>query len=92
LTSAYYKEYGLFNTKYKIGMDVDLLMRGLKSAHYIEISNFIATQRDGGVSDMSRLVGYKEYRQIAKSHFGFVLSNLGYMIKLMVYCKNKVFR
>ncbi|MBA6358134.1 glycosyltransferase family 2 protein, partial [Colwellia sp. BRX8-3] len=35
LTMAYYKKFGLFNTTFKIGMDVELLMRGLKSANYI---------------------------------------------------------
>lgn len=92
LTRAYYKKYGLFDNNYKIGMDVDLLMRGIKSAHYLRINNFIATQRDGGVSDKSRLTGYKEYRKIANKHFGFILSNLGYIIKLLIYYKNKISR
>ncbi len=92
LTRTYYKKYGLFDNNYKIGMDVDLLMRGLKRAHYLRINNFIATQRDGGVSDKGRLAGYKEYRKIANKHFGFLLSNLGYIIKLLIYYKNKVSR
>lgn len=92
LTRAYYKKYGLFDNNYKIGMDVDLLMRGIKSAHYLRINNFIATQRDGGVSDKSRLAGYKEYRKIANKHFGFILSNLGYIIKLLIYYKNRISR
>jgi glycosyltransferase involved in cell wall biosynthesis len=92
LTNSYYKKYGLFNTKFKIAMDVDLLMRGVKSADYIEINDFTATQRDGGVSDTCRLEGYKEYMNISRVHFGLVLSYLGYITKLMVFYKNKVFK
>jgi len=91
LTSSYYKKHGLFNEQFKIAMDVDVLMRGLKSTHYIELPDFIATQRDGGISDKNRLQGYKEYRNVAKSYFGVVLSYLGYIVKLAVFYKNKVF-
>lgn len=92
LTIGYYRKYGLFNNNYKVGMDVDLLIRGIKSAHYIELYDFIATQRDGGVSDQNRLVGYREYRKIVHLHFGYILSNLGHIVKLAIHYKNKVFR
>ena len=90
LTSSYYKKYGLFDTNFKIGMDVELLMRGLKRANYLEIDDYIATQRDGGVSDTNRLQGYTEYRKISKTHFGLGLSYLGYIFKLIIFYKNKV--
>ena len=92
LTMSYYKKFGLFNTGFKIGMDVELLMRGLNSATYVELNDFIATQRDGGVSDRLRLAGYKEYRKISKNHFGYVLSYFGYLIKLGIFYKNKVIK
>lgn len=92
LTDSYYKKFGLYDNKYKIGMDVDLLMRGLNKAKYISMPDYVATQRDGGVSDSSRLVGYNEYRKIAKSHFGFFTSGLGYIIKVLVFYRNKVFK
>ncbi|WP_010179995.1 glycosyltransferase family 2 protein [Glaciecola sp. HTCC2999] len=91
VTKSYYKKYGLFDTKYRIGMDVELLMRGLKSSNYIKLEKFIATQRDGGVSDRNRLEGYKEYREIAIKHFGVVSGYLGYLLKVLVFYKNKVF-
>jgi glycosyltransferase involved in cell wall biosynthesis len=92
LTMTYYKKFGLFNTKFKIGMDVDLLMRGLKTADYSELHDFIATQRDGGVSDVLRLEGYEEYRKISKNYFGNILSYLGYLLKVTVFYKNKVLK
>jgi glycosyltransferase involved in cell wall biosynthesis len=92
LTMSYYKKFGLYNTKFKIGMDVELLMRGLESANYIGLSDFIATQRDGGVSDRLRLEGYKEYRKIAKNNFGYILSYLGYLLKVTIFYKNKVLK
>lgn len=90
LSRSYYKHYGLFSTDYKIAMDVELLMRGLKQAQYIKIDQFIATQRDGGVSDSFRLDGYKEYHRVAKRYFGFFHSYLAYLAKLMIFYKNKV--
>jgi glycosyltransferase involved in cell wall biosynthesis len=90
LTRSYYKHYGLFSSDYKIAMDVELLMRGLKQARYIKIDQFIAIQRDGGVSDSFRLDGYKEYHTVSKHHFGFLHSYLAYLAKLMIFYKNKV--
>jgi glycosyltransferase involved in cell wall biosynthesis len=92
ISVSYYKKYGIYNPEFKIGMDVELLMRGLRTASYVELPDFIATQRDGGVSDRYRLDGYKEYRAIATNHFGLPLSYLGYLIKVMVFYKNKVFK
>ena len=91
-TMNYYKNFGLFDNKFRIAMDVDLLMRGLNLSNYIKLEVFIATQRDGGVSDWNRLKGYKEYREVAKSHLGVVLSYFGYVIKVVVFYKNKVFK
>ena len=91
-TMNYYKNFGLFDNKFRIAMDVDLLMRGLNLSNYIKLEVFIATQRDGGVSDWNRLKGYKEYREIAKNNFGVVLSYLGYLIKVIVFYKNKAFK
>jgi glycosyltransferase involved in cell wall biosynthesis len=91
-TMNYYKNFGLFDNKFRIAMDVDLLMRGLNLSNYIKLEAFIATQRDGGVSDWNRLKGYKEYREVAKSHLGVVLSYFGYVIKVVVFYKNKVFK
>jgi len=89
---SYYKKFGLYNITFKIGMDVELLMRGLRSATYVELDSFIATQRNGGISDKLRLAGYKEYREISKNHFGYIPSYFGYLLKTAVFYKNKVLR
>ena len=91
-TRTYYKKNGLFDTKFKIAMDVDILMRGFDVTNYIKIDNFVATQRDGGISDTNRIVGYKEYIEATKEHCGILKSYLYYILKIVIVYKNKVFR
>ncbi|WP_019616978.1 glycosyltransferase family 2 protein [Psychromonas ossibalaenae] len=90
VTRSYYQKYGLFDLDYKIAMDVDLLMRGVKKEKYVELSSFIATQRDGGISDINRTNGYKEYFRVSKKYYGVVLSFSAYLVKMLIFTKNKV--
>lgn len=92
LTISYYKRFGLFDQNFKIAMDVDLLMRGLNMVNYKEIDYVIATQRDGGVSDRMRLNGYFEYFKISNKRFGPILSCFGYLLKMVMFLRNKVLR
>jgi glycosyltransferase involved in cell wall biosynthesis len=91
-TRAFYKKYGLFDLSYKIAMDVDLLMRGLKEAHYIQMPYFIATQRDGGLSDKNRIEGYREYRNVSKKYFGLFKSYFFYYLRILIIYKSKIIR
>ncbi|UII22663.1 glycosyltransferase family 2 protein [Fulvivirga ligni] len=89
ITREYYEQYGDFDDKFKIAMDVDFLMRGLGEAEYIEMPMFVGNQRDGGVSDKNRLNGYKEYFKIAASKVGFLNALVGFLIKLSIHYLKK---
>ena len=89
-SKSYYSEMGLFDTNYKIAMDVDLLMRGLNQAKYVELQQFIATQRDGGVSDENRVKGYREYLKASAKHCNLFLRYFYFILKVGVIYKNKV--
>ncbi len=89
VSKSYYKRYGLFDEKYRIAMDVDLLMRGLNKIDYISIDKYIATQRDGGISDKNRLLGYKEYVDVSKKHFGFFKRYSYYFLKIVLVYKKR---
>ena len=90
ITKSYYKKFGLYNIAFKIAMDIELLMRGLKIVNYISLENFIATQRDGGISDINRIKGYKEYIKASKGYCSFIKSYMFYIIKVLLVYKNKV--
>ena len=90
VTREYYSKYGVFDNNYKIAMDVDLLMRGMKNAMYIELECFIGNQRDGGISEENRVLGYKEYYQISKRHLGAFKSLIGYYYKMLIFLSKKI--
>ncbi len=92
LTFGYYKKYGLFNKDFKIAMDVELLARGLNKENYIAVDSCIATQRNGGVSDVNRIAGYKEYILAVRNHCSFFKSYLLFLIKVLIVYKNKILK
>jgi glycosyltransferase involved in cell wall biosynthesis len=93
LSLDYYKKIGLFDGAFKIAMDVDLLMRGYSSGvDFFPLNSFLATQREGGISDKNRIDGYKEYKEVACNYFGFFRSYSGYIFKLIVLLKNRFFK
>jgi glycosyltransferase involved in cell wall biosynthesis len=85
VSKEYYKKYGVFDENFKIAMDIDLLMRGIKDAYYEELPYFFANQRDGGISEKNRLLGYREYYHIAKKRIGIFKALLGYVYKLLIF-------
>lgn len=92
ISRSYYEKYGLYDSNYKIAMDVDLLMRGLNSERYIKLPEFIATQRDGGISSTNRIQGYKEYLKTSAQHFSIPFRYFCFILKVIIMYKNKVFR
>lgn len=90
ISNNYYKTYGGFNLSYKIAMDVDFFLKSYKDKiEYFKIDFFIATQRTGGVSDVNRVKGYKEYYRSAKKQVGFIKAFAGFSLKYLIYLKNK---
>ena len=89
ISNDYYTTYGGFNLSYKIAMDVDFFLKSYNEIQYYKINCFIATQRTGGVSDVNRVKGYKEYYQSVKSRVGYFKAIAGFIIKYLIYLKNK---
>tara|TARA_B110000114_G_scaffold23636_1_gene22985 strand:- start:2215 stop:2967 length:753 start_codon:yes stop_codon:yes gene_type:complete len=89
ISNDYYTTYGGFNLSYKIAMDVDFFLKSYNEIQYYRINCFIATQRTGGVSDINRIKGYKEYYQTVKSRVGYFKAIIGFSIKYLIYLKNK---
>lgn len=67
LSHDLYKRVGLFDTRYKITSDYDLMIRMyLANANIIKVDKVFANFREGGIS--SNGAGLKEGFQIAKKH------------------------
>jgi glycosyltransferase involved in cell wall biosynthesis len=56
----YFKKYGLFDTKFKIAMDYELLLRS-KRYDYVFIDKIISQVETGGISQKNVLSVFKEY-------------------------------
>jgi GT2 family glycosyltransferase len=67
-----YNTIGLFNEKYKIGMDYDLMCR-LKDEPYLFVDKTMVLFDDSGISNTSYLQSLKENVEIYESHFGHSL-------------------
>ena len=85
-TSAhYFTEYGGFNETYSIAMDIDFFFKGYGKTTFINTNIFIASQRTGGVSDVNRIEGYRQYYKIARIHLGELKSLFGYLLKVVIF-------
>ncbi len=64
--SSVYKQYGVFNLKYKIAMDYDIMLRFKKSGRrFLNMPGFfISNMSRGGVSETSRAHGLAEEYEI----------------------------
>ena len=70
LKKKIYEELGVFNTDFKIAMDIDLLMRVVKKTDHIFIENqVISFQRIGGISHKNKIKGFKEYKKINNKYY-----------------------
>ncbi len=52
----YFKNYGIFDTRFKIAMDYELFMRGIFQVKIVHVPELITTIRGGGVSTFNRPV------------------------------------
>jgi len=67
-----YDRVGLFNLKYAIGMDYDLMCR-IKDETYQYINETLAVFDDSGISTTNYINSLKENIAIYESHFGYSL-------------------
>lgn len=65
-----YEKIGLYNSAYKIAMDIDLLMRVHVNKLKINfVNSIISYQRIGGLSHQNRIKGFREYLDINNTYF-----------------------
>ena len=91
LSRNIYKTVGLYSEKYSIAMDVDLLIRAKSIAKIKKLSNVIAVQRDGGISDRQRFKGYREYIRAAYPYYG-VKAYFFYCLKVAITLNSKLIK
>jgi len=70
-----YNQYGLFDDRYKVAMDYDLMLRFYsKDAKFIYIDDVLSNMALGGVSDVNWQLAYRESFNIRKKYMGNSLS------------------
>jgi len=52
---SYFKKYGNFDSSFKIAMDFEWFIRGIKSSSIIHVPSIITSVRDGGISTRSQI-------------------------------------
>lgn len=82
-----YERYGLFDTSYRIAMDVEIFFRWM--IHQVNIAylpEILVSMRSGGVSGQLAIRGFQEVRRAALQHgFNAFLVHLQYVGKLAVW-------
>lgn len=67
-----YIKHGLFNEKYKVAMDYELMLRFyMNGARFKYINRILSNMSLGGVSDVSWKLAYRESYEVRKEKFGF---------------------
>jgi glycosyltransferase involved in cell wall biosynthesis len=93
-----YEQYGLFDTNYRIAMDVEIFFRWMSSGIKMRyVPEVLVNMQAGGASGNQAFLGYSEARIAALQHgFHPFLIQLQYIGKLTVWCllrlKDKVLR
>ena len=77
-----YKRIGLFNTKVKIAVDTEWLIRAIKEEINFKKINYVNIMRVGGVSDVQKKKAYFEYLEILQNNN--ILKNIK-MFKAYIY-------
>ena len=90
ISKSAYKQLGVYDLTFKIAMDVDLLFRCREKADFFDTNVYIATQRDGGVSDQFRVKGYREYISAAKGRCNIVKLCFYFTVKVLVIYLNRL--
>jgi glycosyltransferase involved in cell wall biosynthesis len=84
--SIVYSQYGIFNKKYKIAADYDLLLRFFEQGiRFAKVDSVITNFRTGGASTNTSI--YNEILQIAVDHH---FSIVGIIRRFMLFCYAKI--
>ena len=87
-----FKQYGVFDTRYKIAADCDFFMRLISAGHTAHlIDHVVSVMRDGGLSNRSFVAGRREYRDAYLRNFGDRLGAWsGYIISRLFHLKKRL--
>lgn len=90
--ASVYKKLGIFNCKYRVAADYDLMVRCyFNRIKFQYINNIIADMRTTGLSNQIALTGFKETKQIALGHgFHYYKVIFYYYLRVMVNRCKKV--
>ena len=82
-----YENHGLFDTNYRIAMDVEIFLRWMSCGVVIKyLPQVLATMETGGVSGQQALLGYREARQAFVQHgYSALLATMNYLGKLLLW-------
>jgi len=82
-----YEERGLFDTRYRIAMDVEIFLRWLANGVKVRyLPQVLVHMQAGGVSGQQAILGYREARDAALQHgFSPFLAQLQFMGKLGIW-------
>lgn len=73
----YFEKYGIFDEKYKISGDYEMLLRAKHNLKTVFFDDFTAEMKDGGISNKNVFMAFKEVR-IAKVSTANVLKLVAY--------------
>jgi glycosyltransferase involved in cell wall biosynthesis len=82
-----YEQYGLFDTTYKIAMDVELFLRWMMiKVRIAYLPLILASMMTGGISGQHAVKGYLEVRRAVIRHrFSTSLANIQFLGKLVIW-------
>lgn len=86
---TYFDKYGVFDTRFKIAMDYEWLLRGILKERVVHLPMLIASIRDGGVSTFNPQRGIDEIILALKKN-GYISSKWG-ELKIQGYFSVRAF-
>lgn len=82
-----YERHGLFDTGYRIAMDVEIFLRWMSRGVTIRyLPEVLAIMETGGVSGQQATAGYREVRKAAVQHgYSALLATVNYLGKMLIW-------
>lgn len=88
ISKSVFEKVGLFSLNHKIAMDIEFLFRAKDIVKLIKLDTVVAVQRDGGISDIQRLSGYREFLDVSKN-YNVLKAYFFHVIKLTIFAFNR---
>ncbi len=83
---SFYSKYGLYNIKYKIAADYDMMLRlHLCGCIYVYIDSIIVDMYAGGESDKKRALGFIESYKIARKGGASLFPAISTLLRRFIY-------